>query len=75
MEPASSRLASLNAAHSRLDEEIRKEMAAPLPDTLRIQSLKRKKLRLKEAIQLSDRQDRVQSEAWQDWDAAAAVHQ
>lgn len=74
MAAAPSRLASLKTEHARLDEEIRQELAHPLPDSLRIQELKRRKLRLKEVIQLTERQDPVKSESSHDRHATEAVH-
>lgn len=40
----------LKLRHSRLERLLRKEMACPYPDALRIQALKRKKLALKDRI-------------------------
>ena len=56
------RLATLRNEHARLDDEIRHEQARPLPDTVRLQLLKRHKLRIKEAM-LVDSTDPVQSHA------------
>jgi hypothetical protein len=66
------RLAKLKNEHARLDDEIRHEQARPLPDTVRLQALKRHKLRIKEAM-LVDSTDPVQSRAWSDWHANGAV--
>ncbi len=44
------RLAALNARHRTLDVRIETESRRPLPDTLRIQEMKRSKLAVKEEI-------------------------
>lgn len=46
----SSHVASLQAKHEGIDQQIRAEMARPAPDSTMIQALKKQKLRLKEAI-------------------------
>ncbi len=43
-------LSALESKHHRLEDEISGEMLRPSPDTIRITSLKREKLRLKEEI-------------------------
>lgn len=45
------RLDNLLAKHSVLETKIRDELRHPLPDTLRISNLKKRKLQLKEEIQ------------------------
>jgi len=45
-----SHLTELQNKHLRIDQEIKQEMKSPLPDTLRISMLKRKKLQLKDQI-------------------------
>jgi len=45
------RLEVLSAKHSVLENKIRDELRHPLPDTLRISHLKKRKLQLKEEIQ------------------------
>ncbi len=47
---ATAYLLELQNKHARLDEKIRKELRSPLPDSLRISSLKKQKLHLKEQI-------------------------
>ena len=66
------RLAKLKNEHARLDDEIKHEQARPLPDNVRLQVLKRHKLRIKEAL-LVDSIDPVQSHAWSDWHANGAA--
>lgn len=67
------RLESLRARHAELDEEIRKEMARPLPDELKIRSLKRQKLQVKDLIMLGTSNNPVQSTAWHEPGAAGAM--
>lgn len=43
-------LSALESKHHRLEDEISGEMHRPSPDTIRITSLKREKLRIKEEI-------------------------
>ena len=43
-------LSQLNTKHEALDTQIQHEMKAPLPDSLRLRSLKREKLRIKDRI-------------------------
>jgi len=43
-------LLELRSKHLKIDQEIKQEMKSPLPDTLRISMLKRKKLQLKDQI-------------------------
>lgn len=50
MASSSYRLTSLRAEHARLDQDIRKEMSRPMPDSLVLMSLKQRKLRIKELI-------------------------
>ena len=46
----SARLESLQRRHAELDAEIAVEQAKPSPDSLRIQTLKKAKLKVKEAL-------------------------
>jgi hypothetical protein len=46
----SAHLEELDSKHLQLDEKIRNEMKHPMPDTLRIAELKKKKLHIKEKI-------------------------
>jgi hypothetical protein len=46
----SSHVAALQAKHEGLEQRLRDEMARPAPDSSMIQSLKRQKLKIKEAI-------------------------
>jgi len=46
----SSHVAALQAKHEGLEQRIRDEMNRPSPDSSMIQSLKKQKLRIKEAI-------------------------
>jgi hypothetical protein len=48
--PQEEQLASLRAEHRRLENQIDEEMQRPVPDTIRIQVIKRKKLRIKDEI-------------------------
>ena len=43
----SSQLHSLDRQHERLDQQIEAEMNNPVPDRMRLQELKRRKLRIK----------------------------
>ena len=49
----SSHVAALQAKHEGLEQRIRDEMNRPAPDSSMIQSLKKQKLRIKEAISFS----------------------
>ncbi len=44
-------LKELENKHAHLDDEIKQELKHPKPDTIRLASLKKKKLHLKEQIQ------------------------
>lgn len=44
-------LLELENKHAHLDDEIKQELKLPIPDTLRLSTLKKKKLHLKEQIQ------------------------
>ncbi|HYD25389.1 MAG TPA: DUF465 domain-containing protein [Croceibacterium sp.] len=46
----SSHVAALQAKHEGLEERLREEMSRPAPDSWMIQSLKKQKLKIKEAI-------------------------
>lgn len=46
----SSHVAALQAKHDGLERRLRDEMNRPAPDTSMIQSIKKQKLRIKEAI-------------------------
>jgi hypothetical protein len=46
----SSHVAALQAKHEGLEQRIRDELNRPAPDSSMIQSLKKQKLRIKEAI-------------------------
>jgi hypothetical protein len=46
----SSHVAALNLKHEGLDRRLRDELARPVPDSSMIQSLKKQKLKIKEAI-------------------------
>ena len=67
MESSSYRLTSLRAAHARLDQDIRKEMSRPMPDSLVLMSLKQRKLRIKELIGRAAVADVRRQGEWQDW--------
>ena len=43
-------LSQLTTKHEALDTQIQHEMKAPLPDSLRLRSLKQEKLRIKDRI-------------------------
>ncbi len=45
-----SHLLELRNRHHKIDREIKQEMKSPLPDTLRLSMLKRKKLQIKDQI-------------------------
>ncbi len=49
----SSHAAALQAKHEGLERRLREEMARPSPDSTMVQTLKKQKLRLKEAIALN----------------------
>ncbi len=53
-------LSILKIRHSRLERLLRKEMACPHPDALRIQTLKRKKLAIKDRIVALSQQEVTQ---------------
>lgn len=44
------RLQSLHQLHARVEERLREEMRRPLPDALRVQRLKKVRLRTKDEI-------------------------
>ena len=46
----SSHVAALQAKHEGLEQRIREELARPAPDTSMIQTLKKQKLKIKEAL-------------------------
>jgi hypothetical protein len=46
----SSHTASLQSKHQGLEQRIREEMNRPIPDNATLQTLKRQKLRIKEAL-------------------------
>lgn len=50
MEKIEKHLAALKAKHAELDAKLIEEEARPLPDTMRIQELKKQKLAVKEEI-------------------------
>ena len=64
---ASYRLTWLRAEHARLDQDIRKEMSRPMPDSLVLTSLKQRKLRIKELIGRAAVADVRRQGEWQDW--------
>ncbi len=47
---AEAHLLELKYKHAKIDNQIKQEMKSPLPDTLRISMLKRKKLQIKDLI-------------------------
>jgi len=49
----SSHVAALQAKHEGLEQRIREELCRPAPDSTAIQSLKKRKLKIKEAISFS----------------------
>lgn len=51
MEKIEKHLAALKAKHAELDMKLAEEEARPLPDTLRIQELKKQKLAAKQEIE------------------------
>jgi DNA-binding transcriptional LysR family regulator len=67
MTSSSHRLVLLRAEHARLHEEIRNEMARPLPDSLTLMALKQRKLRVKELIGWIATADVKRQGPWQDW--------
>lgn len=44
------RAVALSARHAELEAEIQEEMKRPQPDTVRLQALKKQKLRIKEEL-------------------------
>jgi hypothetical protein len=44
------RMVALSARHAELEAEIQEEMKRPRPDTVRVQALKKQKLRIKEEL-------------------------
>ncbi len=46
----SARFEQLSEKHSTLETQIRQEMRSPMPDTLRLSSLKKQKLHIKDAL-------------------------
>lgn len=48
--PQHGQIDSLRAEHRQLEEKIDEEMQRPIPDTIRVQELKRLKLRIKDEI-------------------------
>ena len=48
----SSHVAALQAKHEGLEQRLRDEMARPAPDSTMIQTLKKQKLKIKEALSL-----------------------
>lgn len=51
MEKIEKHLAALKAKHAQLDAQLVEEEARPLPDTMRIQELKKQKLATKQEIE------------------------
>lgn len=49
----STHISALATKHAGLEQQIHDEMARPAPDAVRIQDLKRRKLRIKEQIALN----------------------
>jgi len=49
----SSHVSALQTKHEGIDRKLRDEMSRPAPDAVRIQALKKQKLRIKEAISLN----------------------
>jgi len=47
---ASAHLTVLKSKHTKLEQQIKKEMKSPHPDTLRISSLKKQKLQIKDQL-------------------------
>ena len=47
-----SHVAALQAKHEGLEQRLRDEMARPAPDSTMIQTLKKQKLKIKEALSL-----------------------
>ena len=57
-----SHIAALQSKHEELDHALHEEFKRPNPDTLQAQTLKRRKLKIKDEIQqLIDRQGNVQA--------------
>jgi len=48
--PHEEQLVALRAEHQHLEDQIDDEMRRPIPDTIRIQEMKRQKLRIKDEI-------------------------
>jgi hypothetical protein len=48
-----SHLSALQLKHAGLERQIQQEMSRPMPDNAVIQTLKKRKLRIKEVIQLN----------------------
>ena len=48
----SSHVAALQAKHEGLEQRLREEMSRPAPDSTMIQTLKKQKLKIKEALSL-----------------------
>ncbi len=48
--PAGSHIEALASKHAGIDAKLRDEMRRPVPDDATVQSLKKQKLRIKEAI-------------------------
>jgi hypothetical protein len=46
----SSHVTALNAKHEGLERQLRQELNRPAPDTVMIQSIKKRKLRIKEEL-------------------------
>ncbi|WP_230279376.1 MULTISPECIES: YdcH family protein [unclassified Croceicoccus] len=49
----STHISALNTKHAGLERQIRDEMTRPAPDDVKIQALKRQKLKIKEEIALN----------------------
>ena len=48
--PHEEQLEALRTEHQHLEDQIDEEMRRPVPDTIRIQEMKRQKLRIKDEI-------------------------
>jgi uncharacterized protein len=48
--PQEEQLEALRTEHQHLEDQIDEEMQRPIPDTIRIQEMKRQKLRIKDEI-------------------------
>lgn len=59
------RMCALETRHAELDNRIRDEMARPMPDGLRVQTLKRMRLKAKDQIALISRHLTARTEAHQ----------